>query len=112
MANDNLEPKETAIIGSSVTKDAKGKSVVEFDKKFETSFTIEPDHIFASGSNDAYMSVVGEANKNKISYIAETGELLFGDARHASTVPTHSSAKKRFFMENKLGETKVRLHAA
>ena len=80
MANDNLEPKETAIIGSSVTKDAKGKSVVEFDKKFETSFTIEPDHIFASGSNDAYMSVVGEANKNKISYIAETGELLFGDA--------------------------------
>ncbi|MDE7000596.1 MAG: hypothetical protein K2P73_09920 [Lachnospiraceae bacterium] len=80
MANDKLEPKETAIIGSSVTKDAKGKSVVEFDKKFETSFTIEPDHIFASGSNDAYMSVVGEANKNKISYIAETGELLFGDA--------------------------------
>ena len=33
MANNNLEPKETASIGSSVTKDAKGKNVVEFDKK-------------------------------------------------------------------------------
>lgn len=89
LANDNLEPKETAIIGSNVTKDAKGKSVVEFDKKFETSFTIEADHIFASGSNDAYMSVVPtkdkdgnviKDNSNVISYIAETGEILFGDA--------------------------------
>ncbi len=89
LANDNLEPRETAIIGSNVTKDAKGKSVVEFDKKFETSFTIEADHIFASGSNDAYMSVVPEKDKdgnvikdnsNVISYIAETGEILFGDA--------------------------------
>ena len=89
LANDNLKPRETAIIGSNVTKDAKGKSVVEFDKKFETSFTIEADHIFASGSNDAYMSVVPEKDKdgnvikdnsNVISYIAETGEILFGDA--------------------------------
>lgn len=80
MANNNLEPKETASIGSSVTKDAKGKNVVEFDKKFKTSFTIEDENIYASGSNDAYMSVVGDANKNKISYIAETGELVFGDA--------------------------------
>ncbi len=80
MANNNLEPQETASIGSSVTKDAKGKNVVEFDKKFKTSFTIEDENIYASGSNDAYMSVVGDANKNKISYIAETGELVFGDA--------------------------------
>lgn len=80
MANDNLEPKETATIGSSVTKDAKCKSVVEFDKKFETSFTIEKDHVFASGSNDAYMSVVGDKNENTISFIAETGEILFGNA--------------------------------
>ncbi len=89
LANDKLEPRETAIIGSNVTKDAKGKSVVEFDKKFETSLTIEADHIFASGSNDAYMSVVPEKDKdgnvikdnsNVISYIAETGEILFGDA--------------------------------
>lgn len=80
IANDNLEPKETATIGINITKDAKGKNVVEFDKKYETSFTIEPGNIFASGSNDAYRSVVGDANTNKISYIAETGEILFGEA--------------------------------
>lgn len=76
----DLTPPETASIGSNVTTDAKGKKVVTFDKKFETSFTIDQDHIFASGSNDAYMSVVGEKNDNVISYIAETGELLFGNA--------------------------------
>ena len=50
MANNNLEPKETASIGSSVTKDAKGKNVVEFDKKFKTSCTIEEENMYASGS--------------------------------------------------------------
>lgn len=78
--NPNLEPKEAASIGSKVTKNADGTSTVEYDKKFKTSFTIEPENIFASGSNDAYLSVVGDNNKNKISFIAETGELLFGDA--------------------------------
>lgn len=73
-------PPETASIGSSVTTGANGKKVVTFDKKFETSFTIDKEHVFASGSNDAYMSVVGEKNDNVISYIAETGELLFGNA--------------------------------
>ncbi|MDE7274588.1 MAG: hypothetical protein K2N95_16300 [Lachnospiraceae bacterium] len=76
----NAIPKETATIGSKITKDANGKSVVEFDKKFKTSFTIESENIFATGTNDAYMSVVGEKNANKISYIASTGEILFGDA--------------------------------
>lgn len=80
MSNNNLKPKETATIGSSVTKDAKGKNVVTFDKKFETSFTIEKENLYPSGNNDAYMSVVGEKNANTISYIAETGEILFGDA--------------------------------
>lgn len=80
MSNNNLEPPETATIGSSVTKDAKGKSVVTFDKKFETSFTIGQDHVFASGNNDAYLSVLGKDNENTISYIAETGEILFGNA--------------------------------
>ena len=75
----NLVPKETASIGSKVTKNADGTSTVEFDKKFKTSFTIEAENIYASGTNDAYMSVVGENNKNKISFIAETGEILFGD---------------------------------
>lgn len=75
-----VAPPETASIGSSVTTGANGKEVVTFDKKFETSFTIDKEHVFASGSNDAYMSVVGEKNDNVISYIAETGELLFGNA--------------------------------
>ena len=78
--NPDLAPPETASIGSSVTTGANGKKVVTFDKKFETSFTIDKEHVFASGSNDAYMSVVGEKNDNVISYIAETGELLFGNA--------------------------------
>ncbi|MDE7029303.1 MAG: hypothetical protein K2P63_04905 [Lachnospiraceae bacterium] len=80
MENTSVEPKETATIGSNVTKGADGKSVVEFDKKFKTSFAIESENIFASGTNDAYMSVVGEGNANKITYIAETGEILFGNA--------------------------------
>lgn len=80
MSNSNLKPPETATIGSSVTKDAKGKNVVTFDEKFETSFTIEKENLYPSGNNDAYMSVVGEKNANTISYIAETGEILFGDA--------------------------------
>lgn len=78
--NPDLAPPETASIGSSVITGANGKKVVTFDKKFETSFTIDKEHVFASGSNDAYMSVVGEKNDNVISYIAETGELLFGNA--------------------------------
>lgn len=87
--SDDLQPKEAATIGSTVTKNADGTSTVEFDKKFETSFKIESDHIYESGSNDAYMSVVPvkdadgkvtESNGNVISYIAETGEILFGNA--------------------------------
>lgn len=84
-----LQPKEAATIGSTVTKNADGTSTVEFDKKFETSFKIESKYIYESGSNDAYMSVVPvkdadgkviESNENVISYIAETGEILFGNA--------------------------------
>lgn len=80
MVNTDTEPKETATIGSKISKNADGSNTVEFDKKFKTSFTIESSNIFASGTNDAYMSVVGEGNSNKISYIASTGEVLFGDA--------------------------------
>lgn len=85
----DLNPKEAATIGSTVTKNADGTSTVEFDKKFETSFKIESKNIYESGSNDAYMSVVPvkdadgkviESNENVISYIAETGEILFGNA--------------------------------
>ena len=92
--NPNLVPKETASIGSSVTKNADGTSTVEYDKKFKTSFTIEPENIYASASNDAYRSVMNwtetdendptktteHIGTNTISFIAETGEILFGDA--------------------------------
>lgn len=92
--NNNLVPKETASIGSSVTKNADGTSTVEYDKKFKTSFTIEPKNIYASASNDAYRSVMNwtetdetdptktteHIGTNTISFIAETGEILFGDA--------------------------------
>lgn len=78
LVNSKAIPEETASIGSKVTKDANGRDVVEFDKKFKTSFTIKSENIYASGTNDAYMSVVKD--KNAISYIASTGEVLFGDA--------------------------------
>ena len=54
ITNDNTVPKETASIGSSVKRNADG----EYD--------------------DAYKSVISDPNA--ISYIAETGEVLFGDA--------------------------------
>lgn len=84
----DLKPREAATIGSTVTKNADGTSKVEFDKKFETSFQIESENIYESGSNDAYMSVVSAKDEdgnvtndkgNVISYIAETGEILFGN---------------------------------
>jgi len=79
MQNTLVQPKETATIGSNIIKDANGRDVVEFDKKFKTSFTIDSNNIFESGTNEAYRSVIGKDNENKISYIAETGEVLFGD---------------------------------
>ncbi|MDE7477238.1 MAG: hypothetical protein K2M91_04680 [Lachnospiraceae bacterium] len=102
LQNDNAVPKETATIGSSVTKDANGKNVVEFDKKYKTTFTIEPENIFASGSNDAYMSVVGENNKSKISYIASTGEVLFGEefAKRLKELPADTELRVTYDKSN------------
>lgn len=91
---DGSMPRESVSIGSSVTKNADGTSTVEYDKKFKTSFTIEPENIYASASNDAYRSVMNwtetdendptktkeHIGTNTISFIAETGEILFGDA--------------------------------
>lgn len=76
--NDNTVPKETASIGSSVKRNADGEYEVSFDKNFKTSLMIDPKNFFPTGTNDAYMSVVKDPNA--ISYIAETGEVLFGDA--------------------------------
>lgn len=70
--NTNMVPNETASIGSNITKDSSGKSVVTFDEKFKTSLAIS--NYYPSGSDDnAYLSVVGENNADKITYIAEIG---------------------------------------
>lgn len=76
MTNENTVPKETASIGSQVTKNADGENVVSFDKKFKTS--LEISNVFPTGTDEAYLSVVGEGNADTISFIAETGELLLG----------------------------------
>lgn len=77
IVDDNVVPKETATIGSEVKKDANGKSVASFDEKFKTS--LEISNYYPTGSDDkAYLSVVGEDNADKITYIADTGELLLG----------------------------------
>lgn len=44
----NAVPKETASIGSKVTKDANGKSVASFDEKFKTS--LEISNYYPTGS--------------------------------------------------------------
>lgn len=78
IVNKNTNPHATVSIGSNITKDASGKSVVTFDEKFKTS--LEISNYYPSGSDDnAYLSVVGKDNANKITYIADTGELLFGE---------------------------------
>ncbi|MDE6363685.1 MAG: hypothetical protein K2L86_05390 [Lachnospiraceae bacterium] len=75
--NDNTVPKETASIGSSVKRNADGEYTVTFDQKFKTSLMIDPKNFFPTGTNDAYLSVIKDPNA--ISYIAETGEVLFGN---------------------------------
>lgn len=76
--NPDTVPKETVTIGSSITKGEDGKSVVKFDEKYKTSLKV--DNIYPTGTDDdAYLSVTGEDNADKITYIADTGELLLGE---------------------------------
>lgn len=76
--NSKTRPEETVTIGSSITKGEDGKSVVKFDEKYKTSLKV--DNIYPTGTDDdAYLSVTGEDNADKITYIADTGELLLGE---------------------------------
>lgn len=76
--NSKTKPEETVTIGSSITKGEDGKSVVKFDEKYKTSLKV--DNIYPTGTDDdAYLSVTGEDNADKITYIADTGELLLGE---------------------------------
>ncbi len=97
----NMEPNETASIGSNITKDSSGKSVVTFDEKFKTSLAIS--NYYPSGSDDnAYLSVVGENNADKITYIADTGELLLGEniKKRLSELPSDTELRVTYEKSN------------
>lgn len=97
----NMVPNETASIGSTITKDSSGKSVVTFDEKFKTSLAIS--NYYPSGSDDkAYLSVVGDNNADKITYIADTGELLLGDniKKRLSELPSDTELRVTYEKSN------------
>ena len=97
----NMVPNETASIGSTITKDSSGKSVVTFDEKFKTSLAISD--YYPSGSDDnAYLSVVGKENANKLTYIADTGELLLGDniKKRLSELPSDTALRVTYEKSN------------
>ncbi len=99
--NTNMVPNETASIGSNITKDSSGKSVVTFDEKFKTSLAIS--NYYPSGSDDnAYLSVVGENNADKITYIADTGELLLGEniKKRLSELPSDTELRVTYEKSN------------
>ena len=81
VVNQNTVPTETASIGSNVKREADGTYSVSFDEKFKTSLMIDPKNFYPTGSTGsygAYTTVIKDPNA--ITYIAETGEVLFGDA--------------------------------
>lgn len=49
-----------------------------FDDKYMTSLKI--DKVCAKAEDSVYESVLGDTNKNQVTYVAETGELLLGSA--------------------------------
>lgn len=79
ITNTNAEPDETVTLGYTKTTDETGKTIAEFDKKYQTSLKISGFYPTAQ-NDDAYKSVIGKDNENKISLIADTGELLLGSA--------------------------------
>lgn len=79
ITNPNVEPEETVTIGYTKTTDENGKPIAEFDKKYQTSLEVTEFYPTAA-DDDAYKSVIGSDNANKISFVADTGELLLGSA--------------------------------
>lgn len=101
IVDENTNPPETASIGSNITKDSSGRSVVTFDEKFKTSLAIS--NYYPSGSDDkAYLSVVGEDNANKLTYIADTGELLLGEniKKRLSELPSDTELRVTYEKSN------------
>lgn len=79
ITNPNVEPEETVTIGYTKTTDENGKPIAAFDKKYQTSLKVTEFYPTAA-DDDAYKSVIGSDNANKISFVADTGELLLGSA--------------------------------
>lgn len=53
-------------------------SIMNKDGTTNKELTVDAANKFATGTDAAYESVIGDANKDKITYIASTGELLLG----------------------------------
>lgn len=69
-------PPQTTTLQTKTETDAAGNKTYTFADRMETSLTITS--FSKTASDDAYASVYGDANANKITYVAETGELLLG----------------------------------
>lgn len=69
-------PDQTTTLQTKTETDKAGKKTYTFADRTETSLTITS--FSKTASDDAYASVYGDANANKITYVAETGELLLG----------------------------------
>lgn len=69
-------PDQTTTLQTKTETDAAGNKTYTFADRTETSLTITS--FSKTASDDAYASVYGDANANKITYVAETGELLLG----------------------------------
>lgn len=69
-------PDQTTTLQTKTETDKAGKKTYTFADRTETSLTITS--FSKTASDDAYASVYGDANADKITYVAETGELLLG----------------------------------
>lgn len=74
----SVEPNETISIGYTKTTDENGAPAAKFDKKYQTSLAIE-NYYPTAADDEAYWSAIGSDNADKITLIADTGELLLGE---------------------------------
>jgi flagellar hook-associated protein 3 FlgL len=75
IVNQDVEPTETVTFGTTIKTDVNGNRSVEYDDKYKTSLEIA--NYYPTASDDAaYQSVLD--NPDEITYIADTGEILFG----------------------------------
>lgn len=80
---DNNNPDKPITMSLTEATDSKGNSLApkkyDFkDARYETELKVT--NKFATDTDEAYESVIGDDKKNEITYIASTGELLLGSA--------------------------------